>query len=72
MLDAFLQLLALERIAQVHALEQFRREVGNTLEIQVFAGGEGVADLDGAVVVQADDVAGPGFFQMGALTGEEG
>ncbi|MNF59915.1 hypothetical protein D3C84_415170 [compost metagenome] len=41
-------------------------------EAQGLAFAEGVADLDGAVVVQADDVAGVGLLQHLALAGEEG
>ncbi len=42
----------------------FRGKVGDTGEFQFFFGSEGVSNLDGTVVVQADDVAWPGFFHI--------
>ena len=71
LLQALAQLLGLERVLQAHAAEQFRGEVRNTREAQRLAFGEGVADLDGAMVVQADDVAGIGFLELFTLGGEE-
>lgn len=41
-------------------------------ETRVLAFAEDVVNLDGVMVVQADDVAGIGFFQLLALGGEEG
>ncbi len=64
-------MLGLERVLQAYATEQLRGEVRDTGEPQGFALGEGIADLDGAVVVQADDVAGVGFFQLLAFRREE-
>src|SRR5690606_11614114 len=72
LLQALAQLLGFQRVLQAHAAEQFRGEVRNAGEAHVLAGGEGVADLDGAVVVQADDVAAVGFLQALAVAGEEG
>ena len=72
LLQALLQGLGAQRVLQDHAAEQFRREVGNAVEFQRFALGEGVADLDGAVVVQADDVAGIGLFDILAAVGLKG
>ncbi len=71
-LQTLAQLLGFQRVLQAHTAEQFRGEVRNAGETHVLAGGEGVADLDGAVVVQADDVAAEGFFQLLAVAGEEG
>ncbi|RMO66656.1 hypothetical protein ALQ39_00548 [Pseudomonas amygdali pv. eriobotryae] len=71
LLKALTQLLGFERVLQAHAAEQLRCEVRNTGEAQCFAFGEGVADLDGAVVVQTDDVTGIGFFQLLTLRREE-
>src|SRR3990167_93232 len=72
LLQALAQLLGFQRVLQAHAAEQFRGEVRDTGKAQRFAFGEGVADLDGAVVVQADDVASIGLDQHLALAGEEG
>ena len=57
-LQALLQLLRLERIARPRDAEQLRREVRDAGERERFAFGERVADLQLAVVVHADDVAG--------------
>jgi hypothetical protein len=71
-LQAFLQLLALQRIAQAGDAEEFGREVGDALEGQRFAFGQAVADVQVAVVVDADDVAGDGVFHQHAFVGHEG
>ena len=70
--QALLQLLELERVAQARAAEQFRREVGDAGEAQLLALGEGVADRDRAVVVEADHVAGIGRLDDLAVAGHEG
>ena len=57
LLQALAQLLGFQRVLEAYAAEQFRGEVRDTGEAQGFAFAEGVADLDGAVVVQTDDVA---------------
>ncbi len=72
LLQTLAQLLGFQRVTQAYAAEQFRGEVRDTGEAQHFAFGEGVTDLDGAVVVQADDVASIRFFQLLTLGGEEG
>jgi hypothetical protein len=41
------------------------------VKLQLLLRGEGVADLDGAVVVDADDVAGPGLLDIAAVLGHE-
>ena len=70
--QALLQLLELERVTQTRAAEQFRREVGNAGERQRLAFGEGVADGDGAVVVDADHVARERLCGDLAVAGHEG
>ena len=70
--DTFLQLLQLERIAQARAAEQFGREIRDAGVRQLFADGEGVADRDRAVVVQADHVARIGRIDDLAIAGHEG
>ena len=67
----FLQLLHLQRVAQHHPAEMFGREVGDAGELEFFLVAEGVADFDGAVVVDANDVAGIGLVHMRALLGHE-
>ena len=50
-----------------------RRKIGNAGELERLAVGEGVADLDRTVVVNADDVAGIDRFHIGLnLEGEAG
>ena len=63
--------LHLERILEHRATEHFRREIRDAREGELLALGEGVADVDGAVVVQADDVAGEGFVRGAAVGGHE-
>ena len=55
--------LHLQRILEHRATEHFGREVRDAGEGELLAFGEGVADVDGAVVVQADDVAREGFVR---------
>ena len=70
--QAFLQLLEFQRIAQARATEQLGREVGNAGEMQRLASGKAVADRDGAVVVDADHVAGVGGLDDFPIRGHEG
>jgi uncharacterized protein len=58
------QLFAAQGIRDLHALEEFRREERQTGELQVFAFGKRVAQLQHAVVGDADDIAGIGFLQQ--------
>ena len=44
---------------------------GMPVNLKIFTLGEGVADLDGAVVVDADDVAGICLFHVGPVLGHE-
>ena len=62
----------LQRILEHRAAEHFRREIRDAGERELLALGEGVADVDGAVVVQADDVAREGFLGRAAIRGHEG
>src|SRR5690606_37233843 len=56
--QALLQRLQLQRVAQHRAAKQLRREIRYAGEHEALAFGEAVADVDRAVIVQADDVAG--------------
>ena len=67
-----MQRLHLQRILQHRAPEHLRREIRDAGEGQLLAFGEGIADVDGAVVVQADDVAGIGLLHRRAVAGHEG
>ncbi|MDT4841949.1 hypothetical protein FQZ97_758270 [compost metagenome] len=58
------QLLAAQRIGHFHAADDFRREEGQTGELQAFAFGERVAELQHTVVRDADDVAGKSLVQQ--------
>src|SRR5690554_1200829 len=72
LLQPLLQGLELERILELDTLEQFRRKVRDTHKPHLLAHGKGIANLDGAVVMQADDVAGPRLLDMRPVRGEEG
>ncbi len=60
----FQQLFLLQWIAQTNTTEQFWREVRNTGELHVLTLREGVANLNRAVVVQTNDIAGIGFLNV--------
>ena len=62
----------LQGILQSRAAEQFRCEVGDTGESQILALGEGVTDANGTVIVDADNIPGPGLVHMTAIIGHEG
>ena len=66
------QRLHAQRILEHRAPEHLRREIGYAGEVQRLAFAEAVADVDGAVVVQADDVAGVGLLGLRAIGGHEG
>ncbi|MPN17758.1 hypothetical protein SDC9_165113 [bioreactor metagenome] len=72
LLQAFLQLLDLQRVADTRQAEHFRCEGRNAGKAQVFALGEGLAEADGAVVGDADDVARPRLIGSGAIARHEG
>ena len=71
LVEALLQRLHAQRILEHGAAEQLRGEIGDSGEGELLALGERVADVDGAVVVQADDVACPGLVRMLAVCGHE-
>mmetsp|Transcript_26231 Transcript_26231/g.62007 ORF Transcript_26231/g.62007 Transcript_26231/m.62007 type:complete len:1071 (-) Transcript_26231:600-3812(-) len=66
------QLLGLERVGHLHRAEHFRRKEGQAGVLQGLALGDGVAELQHAVVGDADDVAGEGLVQQLALLAHEG
>ena len=71
LLQRFLQLLRLHRVAEPHAAQDFRREVRHAAEQDVLALGQRVADAQRAVVGDADHVAGKGLVGGDAAAGEE-
>ena len=70
--EAFLQGLHAQRILEHGAAEDLRREIRHAREGEILAFGEGVADVDGAVIVQTDDIAGVGLLGLTAIGGEKG
>ncbi len=62
----------LQRIFQADTTEQFRREVRNTGELHHLTLGKGVADLNSAVVMQAEDIARIRFFNVRTVTRHKG
>src|SRR3569623_1391437 len=72
LLWALMQRLHAQRIAQARTPEQLGSKMRNTGEFEALALGESVADLYGAVIVQADDVAGIGILHLLALARHEG
>jgi len=54
-------------VLEHQASEQLRGEEGDSPILQILPFGKGIPDLDGPVVVQADDVSGPGLLDMTAL-----
>src|SRR5471032_3084157 len=72
LLQAFVQLLYLQWIADAHRAEEVRREVRDAGEGQQLALGERVADLHVTDIRQADDVAGVGLLYLFARRGHEG
>ena len=72
LVETLLQRLHLQRILEHGAAEHLRREVRDAGERELLAFGEGVADVDRAVVVQADDVARERFVGVLAIGGHEG
>ena len=71
LIDAFGQLLEFQRIGILDITELFGCEGGNACEFELFAFGEGVADLEVARVVQADDVARVGEVDDRLFLGHE-
>ena len=58
--QSFLQLLRLEWIARPRDAKQLGREVGHAFVAKRLAFGERIADLQLAMIVNTDDVAGDG------------
>src|SRR6185369_10593203 len=67
----FFQCFRLHRIEQPDLSEVLRSKVRDAGVLEVLTLREGVADLDDAVVVDADDVAGECFLHVGAVLGHE-
>src|SRR5450830_1026829 len=72
LLQTLVQLLDLQRITDARYTEEVRCEIRNTGELQQFAFRKAVADLHIAVVGQADDVTGVGFFDLLTARSHEG
>ena len=49
----------------------FRSKIGNSQKLQGLFGGKGVPDFYGAVVVNADNIAWIGFFNIASLLGQK-
>ena len=71
LLQRLFQLLGLHRVRQPHAPQDFRREARHADEIDLLALGQRIADPDGAMVGNADDVAGIRLFGQRAVLREE-
>ena len=67
-----MELFGFERVFRTSTAEQFRSEVWNTGEAEHFALRKRVADVQLAVVVDTDDVAGNGVCHQHAVVGHEG
>ena len=67
-----MQGLHAQRILELRAAKQLRREIWHAREIQLLALGEGIADVDRAVIVQANDVPRIGLLGLAAIGGQEG
>ena len=72
LVDTLCQLLELERVGILDVTELFGCEGGNACEFKFFAFGKGVADLEVARIVQADNVARIGEVDHRFLLGHEG
>ena len=72
LVQALLQLLHPQRIAQPGTAKMFRRKRRNAGELERLALGEGVAQADRPVVGNADDVAGEGLVGGVAILRHEG
>lgn len=69
--DSLVELLGLERVAVFEQLENFRRKARNAPELQILAFGEGVADFQRTVVVQAYHIPRPRFVDHTFFVGHE-
>ena len=64
-------MLGPHRIVEAHPAQDFRREAGNAGDAERLALGQRIADAQGAVIGDADDVAGEGLLRQLALAGDE-
>src|SRR5206468_9383733 len=71
LLEALLQLLALQGIVEAHAHEVLGREAGDALELDGRALAEAVTDAQDAGIPHAQDVARVGLVDESALLGHE-
>ena len=67
-----MQLLGLERVLQANTTEQFRCEIGDAGKFHIFTTSESIPQLDGAVVVKADNIAGERLSRMLPVACHEG
>ena len=67
--QAFLQLLGFQGCLQPHPAEMLRGEIGNAGEFERFFLRKRVADLDRAMIVDADDIARVGLLHIGCGPG---
>src|SRR5262245_4013418 len=66
-----LQRLHAQRIAQYRASKHLGREIGDAGETQALPLAERVANVDRAVIVQADDIARKGILRLSSIGGHE-
>ena len=62
LVDALVKLFLLHRIGIIDILEHLRRERRQALEMQVFAGSKGIANLEITGIGQTDYISGKGFI----------
>src|SRR5690554_1604855 len=72
LLQALAQLLSAQWIRQAHTAEKFWSKVWHTSKGQLFTFSKGIANLNGAVVMQTNNIAGIGFFKAFTVAGKEG
>src|SRR5262249_19168202 len=71
LLERFLQLLRLHGIAQLHAAQNFRREIRHAEKRYILAFRQRVADTKRAVIGNADHIAGIGFIGERTILGKK-
>ncbi len=69
--DLILGAIGPQRILEYRALKHFRREIRDACETQRLAFGKAVADIDRAVIVQTDNIAGVRCFGVLPIRGHE-
>ena len=70
--QSFQQLFLFQRITQTDTAEQFRCKVRDTGEFQNLTLSEGITNLNGAVVMQTDNITGIGAIHMRTVAGHKG